>query len=255
MYKKLIYVLSFIFIINLAGITLADLVSHLRFDEGSGYIAYDTSGNGNDGTLHGNPLWVSGKIGDALDFDGNGDYVEIPRIVQDDFTLAAWIKTDTPGLNLGNQGYQGSGLIWSDVGGTANDFLLAVLGTKLSFFCGNPDISVNSDTDIVTGQWVHVAATRNAQDGQIGIYINGQNENTINHSNNSPLNAQDIIAIGGNVLDSRYYTGLIDDVRFYDHVLSQTEILDAMEGELWPYALGPNPADGALYANTWATFS
>ena len=255
MYRKLIYVISFILVINLAGITLADLVAHLRFDEGSGYIAYDTSGNGNDGTLHGNPLWVSGKIGDALDLDGNGDYVEIPRIVQDDFTLAAWIKTDTPGLNLGNQGYQGSGLIWSDVGGTANDFLLAVLGTKLSFFCGNPDTSVNSDKDIVTGQWVHVAATRNAQDGQISIYINGQNENTINHSNNGPLNANDIIAIGGNVLDSRYYTGLIDDVRFYDHVLSQTEIQNAMEGELWPYALGPNPADGVLYANTWATFS
>ena len=255
MYRKLIFLLSFILVLNMAGITLADLVAHLRFDESSGNIAHDTSGNGNDGTLNGDPQWVAGRTGGALDFDGNGDYVEIPRIVQDDFTLATWIKTDTPGLSLGNQGYQGSGLIWSDVAGVANDFILAVLGTKLSFFCGNPDTSVNSDTDIVTGEWVHVAATRNAQDGQIGIYINGQHENTINHSNNGPLNALNTIAIGGNVLDSRYYTGLIDEVRLYDHVLSLAEVLGAMEGKPWPYALGPNPADGALHADTWATLS
>jgi hypothetical protein len=255
MHRKLVYLLSFIFVVNMAETTLADLVAHLRFDETSGSIAYDASGNGNDGTLHGNPQWVAGRIGGALDFDGNGDYVEIPRIVQDDFSLAAWIKTDTPGLNLGNQAYQGSGLIWSDVAGVANDFILAVLGTKLSFFCGNPDTSVNSNTDIVTGEWVHVAATRNEKDGQISIFINGQPENRVNHSNNGPLNALNTIAIGGNVLDSRYYTGLIDDVRIYDNVLSLAEILGAMEGKPWPYALSPNPADGSLYADTWATIS
>jgi hypothetical protein len=255
MYRKLIYLLSFIFAVSMAGNASADLVAHLSFGESSSDTAHDTSGNGNDGTLNGNPQWVAGRTGGALAFDGNGDYVEIPRIVQDDFTLAAWIKTDTPGLSLGNQGYQGSGLIWSDIGGVANDFILAVLGTKLSFFCGNPDTSVNSDTDIVTGEWVHVAATRSAQNGQIGIYINGQHENTINHSNNGPLNALDTIAIGGNVLDSRYYTGLIDEVRIYNHVLSLAEVLGAMEGKPWPYALGPNPADGALHTDTWVTLS
>ena len=255
MCRKLIYLLSFILVLNVAGSASADLVAHLSFDENSGNVAHDISGNGNDGTLNGDPQWVAGLISGALDFDGNGDYVEIPRIVQDDFTLAAWIKTDTPGLSLGNQGYQGSGLIWSDVAGVANDFILAVLGTKLSFFCGNPDTSVNSDTDIVTGQWVHVVATRSAQDRQISIYINGQLEKTIAHSNSGPLNALDTIAIGGNVLDSRYYTGLIDDVRLYDHALSLAEVLGAMEGETWPYALGPNPTDGALHADTWVTLS
>jgi len=102
---------------------------------------------------------------------------------------------------------------------------------------------------------VHVVATRSAQDGQIGIYIDGQLEKTVAHSNSGPMDALDTIAIGGNVLDSRYYTGLIDDVRFYDHVLSPIEVLGAMEGKPWPYALGPDPADGVLYADTWATLS
>jgi hypothetical protein len=255
MCRKSTYLISLIFVLNIAVNASADLVAHLSFDEGSGNIAYDTSGNGNDGTLNGDPQWVAGQTGGALEFDGDGDYVEIPRIIQDDFTLAAWIKTDTPGLSLGNQGYQGSGLIWSDVAGVANDFILAVLGTKLSFFCGNPDTSLNSDTDIVTGEWMHVTATRSAQDRQIGIYINGQHEKTVAHSNSSPLNALDTIAIGGNVLDSRYYTGLIDEVRFYDHVLSPVEVMGALEGKPWPYSLGPDPADGALHADTWVTLS
>ncbi|UCE48799.1 MAG: LamG domain-containing protein [Phycisphaerales bacterium] len=255
MCRRLIRLASLAMLLAMAGDCSADLIAHLGFDEGSGSVAHDTSGNGHDGTLNGDPQWVAGRFGGALEFDGTDDYVEIPRVVQDDFTLAAWIKTDTPGVSLGSQGYQGSGLIWSDTAGVANDFILAVLGTKLSFFCGNPDTSVNSDTDVVTGEWVHVAATRSAQDRKIAIYINGEHENTIDHANTGPLNAIQTIAIGGNVLDSRYYTGLIDDVRLYDHVLLPAEILGAMEGQVWPFALGPNPEDGAVLEATWVNLS
>ena len=169
MCNKLICLVSFVLVLSMAGNASADLVVHWSLDEGSGTTAHDFSGNGNDGTLNGDPQWATGKTDGALEFDGTGDYVEVPRVVQDDFTLMAWIKTDTPGLSLGAQGYQGSGLIWSDVAGVANDFILAVLGTKLSFFCGNPDLSANSDRDVVTGEWVHVTATRSAQEGKIGI--------------------------------------------------------------------------------------
>jgi len=39
-----------------------------------GNTALDSSGNGNDGTFVGNPQWVTGKFGGALEFDGD-DYV------------------------------------------------------------------------------------------------------------------------------------------------------------------------------------
>jgi hypothetical protein len=167
----------------------------------------------------------------------------------------AWIKTDTPGIELGAQGYQGSGLIWSDVAGVANDFILAVLGTKLSFFCGNPDLSVNSDRDVVTGQWVHVAGIRNLQEQKISIYIDGEHERTIDHGNSNPLDAHDVIAVGGNVLDSRYYTGLIDEVRIYDHALTGIEVLSAMQGQIWPYAWGPTPDDADMHFDTWVNIA
>ena len=185
----------------------------------------DDSGNGNDGTSKGDvKLNNDGKVGKSFEFNGTDAYVELERVIQDDFTLMAWIKTDEPGIKLGNQGYQGSGLIWSDVGGVANDFILAVLGTKLSFFCGNPDLSVNSDKDVVTGEWVHVAATRSAKESKIAIYIDGKHENTLDHANKGPLDALPTIAIGGNVLDNRYYAGLIDEVKIFDAALTEGEV-------------------------------
>jgi hypothetical protein len=42
------------------------LVGWWKFDETEGNIAYDSSGNGNDGNLTNGPTWVEGKIGGAL---------------------------------------------------------------------------------------------------------------------------------------------------------------------------------------------
>jgi len=82
------------------------VVGAWHFDEGSGNIAHDTSGEGNDGTLYdgnttnddGNtpPQWVDGKFGKALSFDGVDDYVEVPDDesldITDSLTITAWIK-------------------------------------------------------------------------------------------------------------------------------------------------------------------
>ncbi|MCF7976390.1 MAG: discoidin domain-containing protein [Phycisphaerae bacterium] len=215
------------------------LVLYYMFDEGSGTMASDSSGNGNDGTVNGNALWVAGYKGGALEFDGVAAYVEVARPIQDDFTMMAWIKTGTAGA-AGTQAYQGTGLLWSDVGGAANDFVVAVLGTKLSFFCGNPDLSVNSNGDIVTSEWVHIAVVRDTGSQTISVFIDGLLDNSISHSNTNPLNAQPVLAIGANTLDNRYYTGLIDEVQIYNRALTDKEIQTAMRGAVG-LALDPSP--------------
>ena len=43
--------------------------------------------NNNDGTLNGEPQWAIGKTGGALQCDGTDDYVEVPRVVQDEGNL------------------------------------------------------------------------------------------------------------------------------------------------------------------------
>ena len=54
----------------------AGLVAEWHFDEGSGTILRDSSGNGYDGTIYG-ATWVDGKSGKALSFDGKDDYVDV----------------------------------------------------------------------------------------------------------------------------------------------------------------------------------
>ncbi len=79
------------------------LVSYWSFDANkiSGKTVTDGTGN-YDGTIKGNLKKVTGKIGDALEFDGNeANFVEIDSPEEFDFnvdfTWSAWIKTDSSG--------------------------------------------------------------------------------------------------------------------------------------------------------------
>jgi hypothetical protein len=72
------------------------LVLYLPFD---GNLE-DASGNGNDGSVHGNAKWVDGKSGKAMEFDG-ATYVEIPDKANSGFdgvpglTIEVWVKQST----------------------------------------------------------------------------------------------------------------------------------------------------------------
>jgi len=148
-------------------------------------------------------------------------YVDTPRTVSTTFTLELWINTTASSLT-GTQAYEGNGLLWSDVGGPGNDFTMAMLNNGLSFFTGNPDITVTSATAINDGVWHHLVATR-TQGGSVEIFIDGISRGTAT-TNNNPLDANPSIAIGGNVLDSRYFAGLIDEVAYYPTVLTVDRI-------------------------------
>jgi hypothetical protein len=199
-------------------------VAYYRFEETSGTIAKDTTANANDGIYMNGVLLnqpSAPNLGKAARFDGIDDFVSTPRTVSTDFTLEAWINTTASSLT-GSQAYEGNGLLWSDVGGAANDFAMAMLNNGLSFFTGNPDITVTSAMAINDGRWHHLVATR-AQGGSIEIFIDGISRGTA-PTNNNPLDGNPSIMIGGNVLDSRYFSGLIDEVAYYPTVLSVDRI-------------------------------
>src|SRR4030042_2476712 len=101
MCRKLFYLFCFILLISLTASSVVEgfdptLVGWWKLDETSGTIAADSSGYGNNGTIYGNPQWVMGNIGGALQFDGNGNYVDCGTStvlqVRDQITLACWIK-------------------------------------------------------------------------------------------------------------------------------------------------------------------
>lgn len=97
-------------------VTIVDLetgetVLLMNFDEGSGSVAKDTSGNGLNGEIK-NAKWVSGRTGKALEFNGNS-YVRIPdnvKLEKGKFRVDAWIRIPSRGVEVcGSSSGGGSG--------------------------------------------------------------------------------------------------------------------------------------------------
>ncbi len=236
--------ITFVSVLIMTGHVSAELVGHWRLDDGSGTIAADSSGYGNDGTLRGDPQWVIGKINGALEFDGTDDYVEVADNeslhLWERFTLAAWIY----------QVESRSSRIIDKIGaGTANGpHLDTHPGTKLRCCSGT---CISTTTDHTLDEWHHVAVT--FDQGDVKLYVDGSVEGE--GSVPSPLAGNDLpLRIGADSDGQSLFHGLIDDVRVYNQALTETEILAAMEGsKAYPYAFGPDPKDGALHKNTWVT--
>src|SRR5690242_21318566 len=72
-------------------------VAYWTFDEGTGNMAHEASGNGHDATLQGGAGWTTGIVGPfALSLPGAaGSYADVPTDVVDttrSYTVAAWVK-------------------------------------------------------------------------------------------------------------------------------------------------------------------
>ncbi len=244
MCRKLCYLVPYVLALSVAltSMTKAELVGWWRFDEGSGTVAHDTSGNGNDGTFNGDPQWVSGFIGGALEFDGVDDYVAIGDLdLTESFTLTFWMRPSS--IPAG----------WHSVVMKEYDYGFEFDGNSLLGRVGNGAGGWGATVTTTISEpavWYHAALTWNGSDLEMFIDASSVGQNTGTHvSNDNPL------LFGSWNTSSEFFNGTIDDVRIYDHVLSGIEILSVMQGQIWPYAWGPDPADGALYPDTWVNLS
>ena len=75
----------------------SSLLLYLPFDEGTGTVTKDRSSSGKDGTFAGNPTWVAGKRGYALELDGTGDQINVDNfkgvVGNGPITVALWLKS------------------------------------------------------------------------------------------------------------------------------------------------------------------
>ncbi|MCW0484069.1 LamG domain-containing protein [Gaoshiqia sediminis] len=83
---------------------LNNAVCWLDFEGTSGAVV-DSSGNGHDGTNYGADRGITGKVGNAFQFDGaNGDYVDIPSDaafnITAALTMAAWVYPTGAGFQI-----------------------------------------------------------------------------------------------------------------------------------------------------------
>ena len=248
MSKKLICLVCFVLVLSVAGHASADLLVHWALEEGSGTTVFDTSGNGNDGTFTAEPQWVEGHGGgSALQFDGVDDFV-VYSFEQtqtfETFSVALWVKADT----LGQPNYCSP--FSSHFPNTAG-FQVDVDGENPGNYRINPNSGNQFAFGTVTTDWIHLALT--TEGTSMNLYYNG------NWASSNTLVDTDVVfnqfAIGVNRNRNWWFACTIDDLRVYDHVLSEAEILSAMSGQPWPYAFGPEPADGALHEDTWVNLA
>jgi hypothetical protein len=257
MRRKLIYVTLMVLVLSLAGSTSANLVGYWKFDEGSGTIAHDSSGNGNDGTFNGDPQWVTGYFGGALEFDGSGDWLDCgsdPSLsISGAVTMTAWIKVNTLGLDQkvgGNQDNANGGYKMTFYSNNKVEFEV-----RNSSNAGTLNRDVAGGTILQTGEWYHVAGVYSQADGYIRTYVNGVLDRelattTVLGASPGPFR----IGCEPFTTSSYNFNGVMDDLRVYNTALTEDEIKSAMY-EGFPYASSPDPEDGALYPDTWVSVS
>ncbi len=209
----------------------AALVGHWRFDEGSGTTARDSSGNGNDGTLSGDVEWTAGQIGNALQFNENGwvDCGDILTLTQT-LTITCWVN---PAVLSGDRGFVTREAAYAFK--SSGNFLRFTTPGILDYNGNN--------TILQTDTWQHVAVTfmPNQTQGCV-FYLNGVETDRVNSTG---LNAGTGPFRMGNNQWGQLYSGMIDDVRVFDHILTPEEIMDAMLGGGPELAADPSPEDEA----------
>src|SRR3989454_10789310 len=227
----------------------ADIASGLglsyRFDEAAGRVATGSSGTGNTGSLLGGTTWTAGHVGPAVNFDGvSGNATAATTTglnLSATLTIAAWINpsdVSAPYRTLVGKGVYG------------------LRGYGVNLFNGQLNFSkvgladVTSSVLLSTGTWQHVAITWNAATSEVKFYLNGALAQTIINSVvlAAPLDTDKLLVglwLGG----GSSFAGAMDELRIYNRVLSETDIL-ALYNNSPPTVSITAPATGATVSGT-----
>ena len=207
-----------------------------NFDEGSGTVAHDTSGNGRDGAIFGGAVWTTGKKAGRLSFDGIDDYVAVPPMNYDEISVCAWFYKNANDTT--NSDAIVGGLRWnSDVqrregfdlrfDSSAPNTLGFILLTQDGSGFRTSKKAIYRFTNSV-GSWHHTVGTYNKATGKQRLYVDGLLVKTVSHPAGNtivPLTLRNM-RIGHSRINKGYFYGIIDDVRFYNRALRRSEVQD-----------------------------
>jgi len=208
-------------------------VGYWKFDEGTGSIAHDSSGNSHYGTLYG-ASWTTGISESALRFDGIDDYVEVPNSADmnpSTITLMAWVRFNSFPDFATHPGNPDSDIICKGTFISNGYELRQDCGDTYEYgppefrFCileNNVWYSVVSTTKLGVNEWYHVAATYDGSN--LSLYVNGRLEDRKQCT--VALLEDGNIRMGALGQPSYFYIdGTIDEVKIYNYARTAEEIL------------------------------
>jgi len=273
MSKKLIYLVSVVFVLGLAGNAMAQIdpatvtTGHVYLLNDANFVdgtVPDDSANDLAGIIVGEPNLVDGLYGKALSFDGVDDAVDIPDSQWINVTNGPWAnKTVMAVFNCADVNKSEKQTVYEQGGLTRGltiyvfDGQVYVGGWNKAEYQWNPGSWIS--TPINSNEWHAVALViRDGADAQeddkfemwmdgelIGKAVGGQ---IYNHGNDNAIgytNQNNVFHDGDGSGDGWYFEGLVDEVWILNDALTPPE-LAALMGTSWPYAYGPSPANGTM---------
>jgi hypothetical protein len=199
-------------------------ILHYKFDETSGDVVNDSSGNARTGSAIGTHTWVAGRVGNALAFDGTSAFVVLPvGIIStlNEMTIATWVEVDATRTwqRIVDFGNNTTVYIFLTPNSNTNKIQLAI--TKNS----NPGQQLlNGTTVLPLSMWKHVAVVMDGQ--KASLYVDGSLEST----STVTMRPSDLGTTGANWLgrsqyaQDPYFKGSLDDFRIYDRALTAEQI-------------------------------
>jgi hypothetical protein len=218
----------------------AGLIGYWAFEEGTGTVAKDSSGNGHDGQLLGAPQWVAGNVGGALKFDGAQSKIDIPYWPEvtptEGTTMCSWVfPTDTTRSCIVGQ-FEGYGMA-------------LMTGLYLKSVIWGSDWVL--DTTIPQGEWSYIVMTWDVANKQRKVYLDGQLAGE--RADSTVPAVRNNLGIGlwigwPDAWGDDSFAGLLDEVRLYNRVLTAGQVEDLFRGIAPDFlkAQAPDPANGAI---------
>jgi len=199
------------------------LVGFWKINEGAGSTANDSSGNNLHGIITGNPTWVDGLDGYALQFDGDGDLVDLGNDlslnITNQITVAAWIKVNIFDCEWQAIITKGDGSWRLQRNGTQGSIEFACTGA----FVPNALVgSLFGTISVNDGQWHHIAGTYDGS--KICLYVDGKLDVSSEATGSVEVNDYNVIVGANAEKPGRNFKGSIDDVRIYSYALSAEEV-------------------------------
>ncbi|MEN6574960.1 MAG: LamG-like jellyroll fold domain-containing protein [Phycisphaerales bacterium] len=239
MWGKAIVLSCLALLLTVAGAVQAELIGHWRFDEGTGGQVVDATGRGHDGTING-ATWSSPGSNDkrtCLLFDGSNDVVVVPHAddlrfgADSAYTIAAWV-------NMTIQPGHWSGIVTKGRD-SSNWYGIWVNDGNLWVFGHQPNNQLGSQVE--PGVWVHVVMAYN--NGNKRIYLDGVLDSEATASASGDNTSE--LWFGAAKGVTEFAPARIDDIRIYNHAVTDAEIQKIMKGTAdAPIAYDPEPEDG-----------
>ena len=195
------------------------LLAYYKFNESSGSLVTDHSGNGLHGQIVGSAEWSEGRFGGALLFNGSDSYVDCgndPRFnITNEISLMAWVKP----FDIGD-GQHDPWITKGDHSWALKEYL----DGQCEFFVYDSGwMSVRKELDAsYNDQWHHYAGVYDG--ARLRLFFDGSLQSIVDHAGSIGSSDFPVHLAHNSEASDRFFNGLLDEVRIYNIALSNEQI-------------------------------